>query len=74
MRQGLIRLISGKPDIQVIGEAASGQEAIELAQEMMPDVIVIDVSMPERIRTPIQHNRAAPIRGLHLIQRSRHRR
>ena len=47
MRQGLIRLITGQPDIQVVGEADSGQEAIELARQIRPDVIVMDVSMPE---------------------------
>lgn len=47
MRQGLIRLISGKPDIVVVGEAGNGREAIELARQVVPDVIVMDVSMPE---------------------------
>lgn len=47
MRQGLIRLISGKPNVSVIGEAANGREALELAQHLRPDVIVMDISMPE---------------------------
>jgi PAS domain S-box-containing protein len=47
MRQGLIRLITGQPDVQVVGEADSGQEAIELARQIKPDVIIMDVSMPE---------------------------
>jgi PAS domain S-box-containing protein len=47
MRQGLIRLISGKPDIVVVGEAGNGREALELARQLVPDVIVMDVSMPE---------------------------
>ncbi len=47
MRQGLIAIISGQPDIQVVGEAANGREAIELAREIRPDVIVMDISMPE---------------------------
>jgi signal transduction histidine kinase/ActR/RegA family two-component response regulator len=47
MRQGLIGLISGQPDIEVAGEAANGREAVELARQLRPDVIVMDISMPE---------------------------
>lgn len=47
MRQGLINLVSGQTDIQVVGEAANGREAIELAKSLRPDVVVMDVSMPE---------------------------
>ncbi|MFZ0611389.1 MAG: PAS domain S-box protein [Desulfobacterales bacterium] len=47
MRQGLIQLISGQPHIQVAGEAANGLEAVEKARQLKPDVIVMDVSMPE---------------------------
>jgi signal transduction histidine kinase/ActR/RegA family two-component response regulator len=47
MRQGLIRLVSGQPDIQVAGEARSGREAIEMALRIRPDAIVMDISMPE---------------------------
>lgn len=47
MRQGLIQLIAGQHDIQVVGEASNGLEAIEQARRLHPDVIVMDVSMPE---------------------------
>jgi len=47
MRQGLIQLMSGRSDIHVIGEAANGREALELTRELRPDVVVMDVSMPE---------------------------
>jgi DNA-binding NarL/FixJ family response regulator len=47
MRQGLIRLISEQPDIQVVGEAANGLEAFEIARQLRPDAIVMDISMPE---------------------------
>ncbi len=46
MRQGLIKLIAGQPDIQVVGEAADGHQAIELARQFKPHLIVMDVSMP----------------------------
>jgi PAS domain S-box-containing protein len=47
MRQGLIKLIAGQPDVQVIGEAANGQEAIEQARYLKPDVVVMDINMPQ---------------------------
>jgi signal transduction histidine kinase len=46
IRQGLIRLTAGQPNIKVIGEASNGLEALELARRHRPDVIVMDVSMP----------------------------
>ncbi|MFO8082904.1 MAG: PocR ligand-binding domain-containing protein [Desulfobacterales bacterium] len=47
MRQGLIQLINDQPDIQVVGEAANGLEAVDQARRLKPDVVVMDVSMPE---------------------------
>ena len=47
MRQALIGLIAGQPDINVAGEAANGREAVELALQLRPDVILMDISMPE---------------------------
>jgi len=46
LRQGLVRLLESEPDIEVVGEAADGQAAVELAIETQPDVVVMDVSMP----------------------------
>ena len=45
-RQGLAALISLEPDIEVVGEAGNGEEAILLAQMLRPDVILMDVRMP----------------------------
>ena len=47
MRQGLILLISGQPHIQVVGEASNGQEALEQVRLLRPDVVLMDISMPE---------------------------
>jgi PAS domain S-box-containing protein len=46
MRQGLIQLIGNQPDIEVVGEAADGEEAVAKAGQLRPNVIVMDVSMP----------------------------
>lgn len=47
MRQGLKALLKNETDIEVIAEAANGLEAIQLARELVPDVIVMDMTMPE---------------------------
>jgi CheY-like chemotaxis protein len=47
IRQGLVAMLQGQPDIQVVGEAATGLEALELARSLRPNVVVMDVSMPE---------------------------
>ncbi|MFA9477755.1 response regulator [Phycisphaerales bacterium AB-hyl4] len=46
VRQGLVRLITEAPDFEVIAEAGDGVEAVEMAHEHRPDVIVMDVTMP----------------------------
>ncbi len=46
LRQLLCRLFTGEPDFGVCGEAENGQAAIAKAQELRPDVIVMDLSMP----------------------------
>ncbi len=45
-RSGLNMLLSSEPDINVIGEAEDGQSAIQLAKELNPDVILMDIGMP----------------------------
>ena len=45
-RSGLAALINLEPDIEVVGEASNGEEAILLAQTLRPDVILMDVRMP----------------------------
>jgi DNA-binding NarL/FixJ family response regulator len=45
-RQGLAALISLEPDIEVVGEASNGEEAILFAETLRPDVILMDVRMP----------------------------
>lgn len=46
LRAGLRALLNVEPDMEVVGEAANGQEAIERVAELAPDVIVMDLTMP----------------------------
>lgn len=45
-RTGVVHGLAGEPDIAIVGEADSGEAAIDLARELMPDVVLLDVSMP----------------------------
>jgi len=46
VRYGLTRILADMPHINVLGEAASGEEAVKLTRELKPDVILMDVLMP----------------------------
>ena len=45
-RKGLVQLLAGQPDFEIVGEAADGLEAIELAQRLKPDLVLMDINMP----------------------------
>lgn len=47
VRSGVRSYLDTQPDIKVIGEAGSGVEAVQLAQELVPDVVLMDLMMPE---------------------------
>jgi DNA-binding NarL/FixJ family response regulator len=47
MRMGFRMVIDSQPDLEVIGEASNGREAVESARRLEPDVILMDVRMPE---------------------------
>jgi len=47
VRQGFGRILASHDDMEVVGEAGNGREAVQLAEELKPDVVVMDVSMPE---------------------------
>jgi DNA-binding NarL/FixJ family response regulator len=47
VRDGLVAVLSTQPDFEVVGEAANGAEAVEQAQRLQPDMVLIDLEMPE---------------------------
>src|SRR5471032_1380463 len=47
VRQGLRSLLAAEPDIEVVGEASNGREAIQMALQLRPDVVVMDIAMPQ---------------------------
>ena len=47
IRSGLAQLVSAEPDLEVVGTAADGVRAVELAEREHPDVVLLDLSMPE---------------------------
>ena len=59
VRQGLRNLLISEPDFKVIGEASDGLQAIELVNQLHPDVLVVDLMMPA-------------LNGLEVIRRARH--
>jgi DNA-binding NarL/FixJ family response regulator len=46
-RRGLKDLLTGRPGWEVVGEARTGREAVALAEQLKPDIIVMDISMPD---------------------------
>ena len=46
VRQGVRKILAARPEWQICGEAVNGQEAIQLAGELRPDVIIMDITMP----------------------------
>jgi len=47
VRRGIRSVISGDPELEIIGEAATGQDAIRRADELKPDLILLDISLPD---------------------------
>ena len=47
IREGLRSLLGAEPDLEVVGQAKNGREAIRLARDLSPEVVLLDVSMPD---------------------------
>ncbi|MDO9109514.1 MAG: response regulator transcription factor [Desulfatirhabdiaceae bacterium] len=47
VRQGLARLLSDQPGLEVVGQAVNGRDAVEMAEKLNPDIIIMDIAMPK---------------------------
>ncbi|MGA9623895.1 MAG: response regulator transcription factor [Bryobacteraceae bacterium] len=47
VRQGFKMILDAQADMEIVGQAANGRQAVDLAEQLRPDVVVMDVSMPE---------------------------
>lgn len=46
-REGVVHSLSSEPDIEIVGEAADGSEAVRLVEDLLPDLVVMDLAMPK---------------------------
>ena len=66
VRQGIRTILSARPDWEICGEAVNGQEAVNLAEDLRPDAIIMDITMPvmsglEAARKITKNKTSAPI-------------
>lgn len=72
LRQGIHSLLDKQPDLTVVGEAENGRMALELAQELQPDVIVMDISMPNLNGIEATHQISKTLPDIKIIALSIH--
>src|SRR5690242_1040524 len=72
VRDGLRCLLEAQGDIRVIGDAANGREAVRQVRQLQPDVVLMDIAMPELngIEATIQVRQACP--GVRVLMLSMH--
>ncbi|OTA41213.1 MAG: hypothetical protein A6D92_08820 [Symbiobacterium thermophilum] len=47
VREGVRMVLQSEPDIELVGEAGRGEEAVELTKQLKPDVVIMDISLPD---------------------------
>jgi two-component system, NarL family, response regulator NreC len=72
IRSGLRHLLEREADIEVVGEAADGREALELAEQLRPDVVMLDITMPKLNGIDVSRHIAAKFPKTSVIILSMH--
>jgi DNA-binding NarL/FixJ family response regulator len=72
VREGLRSLLESQPDMQVVAEAADGRQAVEMARDVSPDVVVMDVAMPQLNGIEATRQIAADEPGMKVVALSMH--
>jgi DNA-binding NarL/FixJ family response regulator len=65
--QGLRRILESEPDIQVIGAATDGQEALDMACRLAPDVVLLDINLPSMNGMQVARQLKADLPGIAVI-------
>ena len=75
VRAGLPSLLERVPDIEVVGESSEGERAVKLAAELQPDVVLMDVSLPDinGAEATRRIKAAMPMFQIKAIRRNRNR-
>jgi len=72
VRHGLKLVLDGQPDMQVIGEVGTGVEAVQQGRALRPDVLVLDISMPEMNGVDAAREVSATAPGVAIVVLTRH--
>jgi two-component system response regulator NreC len=72
LREGLIALLEKQPSLKVVGEAENGRSAVRLARELAPDVVIMDISMPDLNGIEATRQIVAEVPGAKVIALSMH--
>src|SRR5512142_1780031 len=73
VRQGFKMILGAQSDMEIVGEAGNGREAAELAAELRPDIVVMDVAMPELNGIEATRRLAATLPHTRVIALSMHK-
>lgn len=67
VREGVAALLREEPDLEVVGEAADGKTALRLAEEVAPDVVVMDIGLPDMNGIEVTRQLRAKLPGVRVL-------